>query len=85
MFSSSWYQMVVLLLTLIMAVQLVARGMHDGSFELQLMIKNSGGAQRPLPEQRPVAKKSEDVKKRNEQDRSPNPRPNQSDVWFVGY
>jgi hypothetical protein len=49
------------------------------------MIKNSGGAQRPHPEQRPVLKKSEDVSKRNEQDRSLNKRPNQHDVWFVGY
>jgi hypothetical protein len=73
MFSSNLYQLLVLLLISIIAVQLASRGVQDGSFEL-LIKMNSGRAMQVAPEEKPVAKKSEDVKKRNEQDQSPNQR-----------
>lgn len=78
---SSFYNLVVLLLTLIITAQLTWIGVHDGTFELLLKM-NTGRTTHVTPEEKQINRNHEDLKKRNEQTRSDDRRP-LSNIWFV--
>jgi hypothetical protein len=82
MFNSGMYQLVVLLLTLVIAGQLASRGLPEGMLDLNLKVQ-TGSRIESAPKSATVTK-TEESRKQDEQDRSISRHQPRVNLWYVG-